>query len=551
MSNLPTLPKTPLPIPYDSEDDVFYHIFQFLPREFIRDTISLVSKLWNHYGTSNILWKYLSEVDLKIKFDIHETKSTNWRKIYFGLITSRWRWRRSTSIEDSYDEHFKAIIMGDKKVGKSSVLMRLVKRDVKKKVIKKYVSKFEMSSICTSMTDIISKETVKLQFYDTNLVDMTSYIKACRNFLTFCHAVIIVFSVDKKRTFFNAINKWLTMVQKRRLPCNVFLVANKCDLKENKRTVTTEEATVAAKTRGLHYIELSAANGRNSEDLLNSLCNVLYRRLVENQSYDSLWPDILLAQNSSKPNSIRFFHTVVSIPKRKPIDEKEYRDVYTYDSDYSSDEDQYIGFTELQMIKSNTSFDENYWEMEEETPLFSLSLQKHDWVPLDQITGSSTDENYIGSDAEEDDGIWDPLKRNVSNNAMNQSSTTNKAIKLEKKNNKTNSDLAYNTWGSSALKYDNPYRHDTDSEEEEDESDEEQAPDEDVPLSSFKDAEEYHPTFNLNSVIRESKGIKTKAVQKTFKATDNDAKKPSKPGVRKDSRIEKKNRNEKSRRWSD
>jgi GTPase SAR1 family protein len=102
--------------------------------------------------------------------DIHETSETNWRKLYFGLIKSRWRWRRAVSLENIYDVHFKAIILGDKKVGKSSVLMRLVKKDVKKKVIKHYVSKFQMSDVSTSLTDVVTNQTVRLQFVSQYIV---------------------------------------------------------------------------------------------------------------------------------------------------------------------------------------------------------------------------------------------------------------------------------------------------------------------------------------------------------------------------------------------
>ena len=41
-------------------------------------------------------------------------------------------------------------------------------------------------------------------------------------------------------------------------------------------------------------------------------------------------------------------------------------------------------------------------------------------------------------------------------------------------------------------------------------------------MSSFRAAEQYHPAFKLNSVVREDKGIKTKAVDKLFKATEDE-----------------------------
>jgi len=485
-----------------------------------------VSSEWNKYSVSNRLWKYLTEIDLKIKFDILEVLGMDWRKVYFGLIGSRWRWRRATSRQDSYDEHFKTIIVGDKKTGKSSVLLRLARRDIKRKNIKKYVSKFEMSNVCTTMMNIASNQSAQLQIYDSNIVDMSTYIKACRNFMTLCHAVIIVYSVDKKRTFFNAINKWLTMIQKRRLPCNVFLVANKCDVNPKRRMVTTEEAAIVSRSRNLHYVEVSAANGKNCEDLLTSMCNIMYRRLVEQQYYESLWPDILTAQNMSRPHSIRFFHTVVPIQERPSVNEKDYRDVYTYDSDYSDEEnDKYIGYTPLQMIMTNRAIDEQIMVDDQVVHMID-DKQTESWMDRRQQSSDrdvESDENYEGSDAEDDVST---TRSDDSHGFYGKSGggapwNAKKSYPASPPKTQQESPLSWVGKASVQKKYQS-YSNDSAEEESSGDDSDENVGDEDVPLSSFRAAEQYHPAFKLNSVVREDKGIKTKAVDKLFKATEDE-----------------------------
>jgi hypothetical protein len=53
----------------------------------------------------------------------YQTNKLDWRKLYHGLIQSRWRWRRGLKHDgDRHDYFFKILVLGDKKVGKSSLL---------------------------------------------------------------------------------------------------------------------------------------------------------------------------------------------------------------------------------------------------------------------------------------------------------------------------------------------------------------------------------------------------------------------------------------------
>jgi GTPase SAR1 family protein len=117
----------------------------------------------------------------------------------------------------------------------------------------KNISKFEMASRTTRVMNLKTDTTVKLQFvtkiffklskYDTNIEDYDNYIKESNKYLSLCHAVIIVYSVTKKQSFFNAIGRWYHLVKKRQGNYTIFFVGMKAD-QEKLRTVSTKDGEV-------------------------------------------------------------------------------------------------------------------------------------------------------------------------------------------------------------------------------------------------------------------------------------------------------------------
>ncbi|KAL0487908.1 Ras-related protein Rab [Acrasis kona] len=313
---------------YDGSE-ILIHIFQFLPpHDILR--MSLVNSLWNEQASSNFLWKNMTQRAIKMRFNfdgsdveedltskVYQNQVMDWRKLYFAIVGSRWRWRRGIrNSTDRHDHLFKVMILGDKKVGKSTLLLRMVKEDIKKDVISEQISKYEMSHKTCTVVDVLPPHSaVKLQIYDSNIIDMAQYVKTCRKYSCVCHAVVIVYNVAQKRTFFNAINKWLNMVRNQNLSCNVFLVANKSDFKEMNHQVNTTEAEAIAQSK------VSAIKASGTEDLVAAITNVIHRRVVQNEDYETRWPDILAAKHSLH---IRFFFTLMQVPKKNAIQNDEH-----------------------------------------------------------------------------------------------------------------------------------------------------------------------------------------------------------------------------------
>jgi len=260
------------------------HILQYLPYQDTVKKYSFVSKLWRYFCTHRLLW--LEYIRQKLGYEIKEYKSTKdypWWELYKGLCQSSWKWRRALSCFNIYDEHFRALIVGDKKVGKTGLLFRLTRTKFEgEESLKRGISKFEMGYKTTRMRDMINGNTIKLQIYDTNMEDMAAYVKACNTHLSLSHVVIICFSVLKKSSFFNAVQKWLYLVKKRNTDSYVvILVGTNTD--RPKRQVTYEEAAKVARDNRIYYTEVSNTdkNDFKIQSLIQVISNTAYRKVIE------------------------------------------------------------------------------------------------------------------------------------------------------------------------------------------------------------------------------------------------------------------------------
>ncbi|KAG2386328.1 hypothetical protein C9374_002774 [Naegleria lovaniensis] len=332
-----------------------------------------------------------------------EYGNEDWKQIYMLLTRySRWRWRRgierNSDVEEKmrrmmnvnenedgdasssttpqilmfnnpvyfspliHNHHFKAMIIGDKKVGKSSVMLRLLTRQAPKKdMIKKLISTDHMSHFSALIQNVHEQNhAIQLQIYDSNIVDIGNYVKVCRMYGTFTHCAIIVFNVRSKRSYFNSINKWLPMIRKRNPTLPIFLVANKCDNfqkyhgstrfefsnnkasendSDSKRDVTREEAEAMAHEKNIIYREVSAATGEGIDELCADIINTIYCKIVQVVTKDILDQVNDICEKLSQKYHVVFKQRVVEIPKFvPPIHDRDYYEKFT-ESEVSGGED--------------------------------------------------------------------------------------------------------------------------------------------------------------------------------------------------------------------
>ncbi|VEG90127.1 GTP-binding protein [Legionella spiritensis] len=164
----------------------------------------------------------------------------------------------------------KFYLLGDKKVGKSSLISRFVDDEF----------------------SIDIRPTVGTQFYSGNIEVEDKIIRTqlwtswhrrewyIENFAGSV-AAIVVFDLSKKATFDN-VSTWLERIKDYKVP--IILVGNKGDL-NFLREVPYEMAAAFAEMHGLLYIEASALDGRNVEKIfeyaVKEACKANKLELVE------------------------------------------------------------------------------------------------------------------------------------------------------------------------------------------------------------------------------------------------------------------------------
>jgi Ras-related protein Rab-1A len=165
-----------------------------------------------------------------------------------------------------YDYLFKIIIIGNSGVGKSSLLLRFTDRI------------FEYSHVSTIGVDFkiqtiqLDNKIIKMQIWDTAGNERfrtitTSYYRGS-------HGVCIVFDLTDKQSFEN-INSWFTEIEKY-ASNNIkkILVGNKCDISKD-REISYQEANEFANKLNIPYIETSAKDSINVQELFINLAKTL------------------------------------------------------------------------------------------------------------------------------------------------------------------------------------------------------------------------------------------------------------------------------------
>ena len=160
----------------------------------------------------------------------------------------------------------KLVFLGDIYVGKTSIINRFM------------YDSFDTNYQATIGIDFLSKtlylddRTVRLQLWDT--AGQERFRSLIPNYIRDSSVAVIVFDITNKQTFVNC-DKWVEDVKNERgNDVVIVFVGNKND-RTDERAVTTEEASVKAKSFDAIYIETSAKNGDNVKQLFKQIATIL------------------------------------------------------------------------------------------------------------------------------------------------------------------------------------------------------------------------------------------------------------------------------------
>ncbi|CAD8151401.1 unnamed protein product [Paramecium octaurelia] len=157
---------------------------------------------------------------------------------------------------------FKFVLLGSSPVGKSSLLYRFHDNRFKEDLNPTIGVEFLMKSL------ELNKKAIQLQIWDPT--GQQQFMTLIKSYLAGAHGCLIVYDVTNKQSF-KEISIWLEQTKTyTNADIPIILVGTKSDL-DGARKVTTKEGQKMAKTLGTLFIETSAKDGSNVQQVFLNL----------------------------------------------------------------------------------------------------------------------------------------------------------------------------------------------------------------------------------------------------------------------------------------
>ena len=172
----------------------------------------------------------------------------------------------------NYDSIMKILLIGDSGVGKSCLLVRFVEDKFSPSFITTIGIDFKIKTV-----DINGKK-IKLQLWDTAGQERfrtitTAYYRGAMG-------IILVYDVTDERTFAN-VKQWFKTVNDHASDdAQLLLVGNKSDM--DTRVVSYEQGEALAQELGLPFIESSAKDDSNVNEIFFTLAKLIQDKIDSN-----------------------------------------------------------------------------------------------------------------------------------------------------------------------------------------------------------------------------------------------------------------------------
>ncbi|OHS93427.1 Ras-related protein RABH1c [Tritrichomonas foetus] len=163
----------------------------------------------------------------------------------------------------SDETHTKVVICGSSSVGKTTLLQRILKKDISS------TPSETMGVGFASIIYIHENRELPLNLWDT--AGQEAFRSLVNIYFRNTEIAILVFDITVIQSF-NDINRW---IQEMNANCgdsqpDFILVGNKSDLKDN-RALTIQQITDFAKSNNMSYFEVSAVENTGIEELMKEI----------------------------------------------------------------------------------------------------------------------------------------------------------------------------------------------------------------------------------------------------------------------------------------
>lgn len=167
----------------------------------------------------------------------------------------------------------KILLIGDSGVGKSCLLVRFLDDNFSPSFITTIGIDFKIKTI-----DINGKK-IKLQLWDTAGQERFRTITTA--YYRGADGVVLVYDVLDEKTFVDARDVWYNTIMENALPeCQLILVGNKADdTEDSKRQVSYEDGENLAKSLGMKFVEASAKDNKNVDEIFFTLVKMIEEKL--------------------------------------------------------------------------------------------------------------------------------------------------------------------------------------------------------------------------------------------------------------------------------
>ncbi len=175
------------------------------------------------------------------------------------------------SSNSNYDYIFKMALIGDSDTGKSSILTRFTDNYFQEDTSSTIGVDFKIVSM-----KIGNNIKAKMQIWDTCGSERFKSLTA--SFIKSCPAFLLVFDITKYKSLKN-LDNWINIIKTNTNPRLLCLVGNKSDMGD-KRKVSFEEAVEYAEKNNVKYIECSAKENKNVDEIFINVARTLYGEIV-------------------------------------------------------------------------------------------------------------------------------------------------------------------------------------------------------------------------------------------------------------------------------
>ena len=170
-------------------------------------------------------------------------------------------------------------IIGDVKVGKSTILSRLIKDKFKEEYSP--TVGYEFTTYLIKVNNIV----LKMQLWD--MCGDENYRSALFNLYRNTVVGILVYSVCSRESF-NNLETWITNLKKYALPWSkLILLGNKCDDEDKREVSYKKKKKISEKYNLFFFMEVSAKEGFKSPNFLELAAISLYEDYENNKDDDN------------------------------------------------------------------------------------------------------------------------------------------------------------------------------------------------------------------------------------------------------------------------